>query len=50
LLGVVHAAIQGNVDCEDYISHLIVPAFISLTSAYLAVSLNYAFFRGPGAL
>jgi hypothetical protein len=25
LFGVVAAAIQGNVDCEDYISHLIVP-------------------------
>jgi hypothetical protein len=24
LLGVVDAAIQGSVDCEDYISHLIV--------------------------
>jgi hypothetical protein len=24
LFGVVAAAIQGNVDCEDYISHLIV--------------------------
>jgi hypothetical protein len=28
LFGVVAAAIKGNVDGEDYISHLIVPALL----------------------
>jgi len=28
LFGVVAAAIQGNVDCEDYISHLIVLSYV----------------------
>jgi hypothetical protein len=33
--GVVAAAIQRNVDCEDYLSHLIPFKFLSVTRHYL---------------
>jgi hypothetical protein len=32
--GVVAAAIQGDIDCEDYISHLIVLPPFCVTSVY----------------